>query len=340
MNSFERIKLALEVKQPDRVPIMEFVIDEKVARKIIPDFRDIPDFCNRMDMDAVGCSANFKKEKLGNGLIVDEWGVKYKCNQEVVQHPIEGPVKTFDDLKKYKPLNPNTPHILAHIPDIVKRYKNKRAIIFHHRAAFMWSAYLMGFENLLMSFITQPAFAESVMDLVFEINKTIIKNAIKMGVNIVVLGDDYASNIGPFVSPMIFKKFILPKLKEMVDIIHKEGAYCIKHTDGNIWEIIDMIVNTGIDGLNPIEPTAGMDIGEVKKKYGNRICLIGNIDCQALLSFQLPEEVDKVVKECIKKAAPGGGFILSSSNSIHSSVKPENFIALLNAGRKYGKYSV
>ncbi len=62
----------------------------------------------------------------------------------------------------------------------------------------------------------------------------------------------------------------------MVDVIHEEGGKVIKHSDGNLWKIIDDIVKTNIDGLNPMEPVAGMDIGEVKQKYGDRICLIGN----------------------------------------------------------------
>jgi uroporphyrinogen decarboxylase len=99
-----------------------------------------------------------------------------------------------------------------------------------------------------------------------------------------------------------------------------------------------MIVDAGVDGVNPIEPAAGMDIGEVKQKYGHRVCLIGNIDCSCLLPEGSVEEVEAAVKECIRKAAPGGGYIISSSNSIHSSVKPENYLAMIQATRKYGRY--
>jgi uroporphyrinogen decarboxylase len=101
-----------------------------------------------------------------------------------------------------------------------------------------------------------------------------------------------------------------------------------------------MIVDTGIDGLNPMEPIAGMDIGRVKQKYGKRVCLIGNIDCGYVLSEASPEEVEVAVKECILKASPGGGHILSSSNAIHSSVKPQNFRTMVEAARKYGRYPI
>jgi uroporphyrinogen decarboxylase len=126
----------------------------------------------------------------------------------------------------------------------------------------------------------------------------------------------------------------------MVDAIHEEGGKVVKHSDGNLWPILDMIVDTGIDGLNPMEPVAGMDIGQVKRKYGNRVCLVGNIDCSRLLSEGSVEEVEAAVRECIRKASPGGGHIISSSNSIHSSVKAENYLTMITATRKYGKYPI
>ena len=102
--------------------------------------------------------------------------------------------------------------------------------------------------------------------------------------------------------------------------------------------ILDMIVGTGIDGLNPIEPQAGMDIGLLKERYGKRIALVGNIDCGYLLSQAPAEEVRRVTRETIRRAAPGGGYYLSSSNSIHSSVKPENFRAMIETWRQCREY--
>jgi uroporphyrinogen decarboxylase len=122
------------------------------------------------------------------------------------------------------------------------------------------------------------------------------------------------------------------------------GLYVIKHTDGNLWPIIDMIVDSGIDCLDPIDPQAGMDIADVKAKYGDRIALKGNVDCAQLMTFGAPEETVEATKEALRKgmrAADGsvsGGFICSSSNSIHSGVKPENYLALMRAIREYGCY--
>jgi uroporphyrinogen decarboxylase len=118
------------------------------------------------------------------------------------------------------------------------------------------------------------------------------------------------------------------------------GLSVIKHTDGMIWPIIDMIVDSGIDCLDPIDPVAGMDLGEVKRKLGGRIALKGNVDCSHLMTLGAPQEVSAATRDALRIGAPGGGFILSSSNSIHSSVKPENYMAMLRTLKEHGAYPI
>jgi uroporphyrinogen decarboxylase len=101
---------------------------------------------------------------------------------------------------------------------------------------------------------------------------------------------------------------------------------------------MELILGTGMDALHPIDPIAGLDIGVVKEKYGDRICLIGNIDCGPLLMWGRKEEVRQAVKETIRKAGRGGGLIAASSHSIQSKVKPENYIEMVKAIREYGRY--
>jgi uroporphyrinogen decarboxylase len=339
MTSTERVLTALELKCPDRVPILEFVVDEKVARTAVPGCRDVADAVDQLDMDGVGCGAFFNTvTKYDDGSYTDEWGVRYKPGVEVVAHPLEGPVKTLEDAIKWHPPDPDAPGRLGKLPDLVKRYKGKRAICFHHRAAFMWSAYLMGIDNLLVAFLLEPELAELLMDKVLQCNIQIVRNAIRAGAEVIILGDDYADNRSPLFSPELFKRFILPRLKKMIDAIHNEGAKAIKHSDGNIYSLLDMIVDAGADGINPVEPTAGMALAEVKRLVGERTCITGNIDCGQLLPYGTNAEVDKAVRQAIADAAVGGGYILTSSNSIHSSCNAQNFITMIKACHKYGVY--
>ncbi|MDP6153113.1 MAG: uroporphyrinogen decarboxylase family protein [Phycisphaeraceae bacterium] len=340
MTSHERVMTALRMGQPDRVPIVEFLVDPRVREAIHPGARDAGDLADYLDLDNVGCGSVFKPvEQTADGW-VDEWGVRYIAGPEAMAHPVQGPIQSISDLRTYEPPDPDAPHRLGMLPEFVDRYKGKRAIIFHHRAAFMWACYIAGIEDLLMAFADDPPFAAAVMEVVVQVNERIARNAVRAGADIVTLGDDYAANWGPMFSREDFAQLVLPRLQRVVDAVHEEGGLVIKHSDGNLWPILDLIVGTGVEAINPLEPVAGMDIAKVKAEYGDRVCLVGNIDCGELLSHGTVEQVVEEVRQCIAAAAPGGGYMLSSSNSIHSSVNPGNYVAMVRAGHKYGRYDV
>lgn len=336
MSSYERIVCALERKQPDRVPFYEGVIDTRVMEGIAPGM-DYYDFVDWFGLDVVGLNrSSWGKEDIKfldaeQTIFKDHWGVTRKINQERTPYPIDGPIKSREDLKHYTPPDPNAPHLLGNLSDVVKRFKGKKAIIWTGRDAFFNPSYLRGVEDFLMDFVCDPALVHDLIELCLDFDIALTRRAIRAGVDIVVLGDDYAWNEGPMMSRKHFQEFILPGLRRAVQAVHEEGAFCVKHTDGNIMPIIDLIVDTGIDAINPIEPAAGMDIGKVKKLFGDRVAVIGNIDCGELLSRGTVDQVKKAVKDCIEVASPGGGHILASSNSIHSSVKPENYKAMRDA---------
>jgi len=339
MNSYQRVMTALKREQPDRVPIVEWAISRKVIKALCPAADDQTDIEEMLDLDGVSTVAQYNKvSENADGTYVDEWGVLYKPTPEEIDHPIRGPIRTIEDLEKYVPPDPDAPQRLGKLPQLVARFKGKKAIFFRNRAAFMWSVFLNGFENLLTNFLLEPEFAHRLMDTVLDVTLRIARNAVRAGADAIVIADDYAGNDSPFFSPAAFREFVLPRLQRMVDAIHEEGAIAIKHSDGNLWPILDMIVDTGVDALNPMEPIAGMDIGKIKRRYGNRLCLIGNIDCAYILSEASTQEVAAAVKECILKASPGGGHIISSSNAIHSSVKPENYRTMIEATRRFGRY--
>ena len=338
MNSAERVLIALKGEQPDQVPIIEAVIDEKIRRSLFPQAVEIGAFSEAIRLDAVSTGLEFRRSQETDDAYHDEWGVFYRRSVEALSHPVRGPIANRNDLEQYQPPDPDAPWRLGILPKLVERYKGKKAIVVHHRAAFMWSAYLVGLDNLLLYFATDPGFVHDLMDKVLEANITMVRRAIRVGADVVFLGDDYAHNFAPMMSPAHFREFIFPRLRRMVEAIHEEGALCVKHSDGNVWSILDMIVETGTDAINPLEPVAGMDMKRAKKAYGDRVCLIGNIDCGELLSHGTEVQVARAVRQCIADGAEGGGFILSSSNSIHSSVNPGNYLAMVRAGQKYGRY--
>ena len=345
MNSLERVTAALERRQPDRVPFFECVIDERVMDALLPGC-DYYQFNDWIGMDNASQNrSSWSRENVEfvdeeKGLFRDKWGVIRAFGPESTPAPVEGPIKRPEDLKTYTPPDPNADDVLGSIPELVERFKGKKAVTAICRDAFFNPAFLRGTSQFLMDMVDNPKLVHELIEVCQSHDIPAMQRMVAAGMDVVVFGDDYADKNSTLMSPRHFKEFILPGLKRAVDAAHEAGAYVLKHTDGNIMGIIDMIVDTGIDALNPIEPQAGMDIGLVKEKYGDRIAIIGNIDCGYLLSQAPAEEVRRVTRRTIETAAPGGGYMLSSSNSIHSSVKPENFMAMVETLREYGEYPI
>jgi len=343
MSHCERVFAALERKEPDRVPFCECVIDERIMQALLPgcDYYEFNDWIG-LDIASLNRSS-WRKDNVEflneeKTLFRDQWGVIRAWGPELNPYPVEGPIKRPEDLKTYTPPDPDDPDALGHLPEVVARFKGRKPIMILGRDSFFNPAFLRGMENYLMDMVLNPTLVHELVEVCQSYDLKILERSIRAGVEIVMFGDDYACNTGPLMSPEHFREFVLPGLKKAVQLAKDLGAYVIKHTDGNIWPLLDMIVDTGIDAINPIEPVAGMDIGEVKAKYGDRVAIVGNIDVAHLLPHGTVEEVREAVRQCLAAAAPGGGHLLSSSNSIHSSVKPENFLAMAEALRELGRY--
>jgi len=166
-----------------------------------------------------------------------------------------------------------------------------------------------------------------------------IKRQADAGAELVFDCTDYCLKEGPFYSLWVYRDLIFPFLKMLVDAAHKKGIFFVKHTDGNIWPIIDDLIATGIDALHSIDPSAGMSLSEVKEKYGDRVALCGNVDAASTMVYGSPEQVAEEARRCIRDAAAGGGYFLTTSNCIYRGIPPVNSIALSKTGKKYGRYS-
>ena len=168
----------------------------------------------------------------------------------------------------------------------------------------------------------------------------LINLAADFGADLAYSGGDIADNRGPMISPKIYRDFLLPCLKRLADKAHKRGMFIFNSSDGNLWPIIDdFLINSDMDGMMEIQESAGMDIKKLKELFGDEICFNGCVDSQNLLVYGSPDDVRRETRRIVDTLSPGGGHILSSSNSIYPKVKPENFFAMLETGRKYGIYN-
>ncbi|MGB9877315.1 MAG: uroporphyrinogen decarboxylase family protein [bacterium] len=161
------------------------------------------------------------------------------------------------------------------------------------------------------------------------------KRLIEEGADVIGIGGDLASDKGPLISPACYRRVLLPSVRMLSDYLHSLGVLVIHASDGNLWSIIDdFLLTSGVDGYEEIDKAAGMEIPLLKERFGDAITLVGNVDCRWLLTQGKPQEVKEAVKRCLDE---GGGrrHILMTSNVIHSGVKPENFVAYLEAYKEY-----
>jgi uroporphyrinogen decarboxylase len=337
LTSEERVLRALRREEPDRVPHFEWAVDRKVRAALCPGSQTHNEFALRMGHDAVLADPDFRKESAGPGRWLSEWGYVTQDTPEEHGIEVESPIKTWADFERYHPPDPHAPGRYASIEQTLQNYPGK-AVIVHLNDVFSLPRYWMGMEDLLIAIAVEPELVSALVDLSVNLNLAMAKEVAARGVKIVYTGDDYAGNLGPLMSPKHFRKLFYPGLCRVMGGFKELDLCVIKHTDGNLRTIIDMIVDSGIDCLDPIDPQAGMDLAEVKAQYGQRIALKGNVDCAQLMTFGTPDQVVEATKQALRQGAPGGGFILSSSNSIHSAVKPENYLAMMRTWQEYGQY--
>lgn len=151
------------------------------------------------------------------------------------------------------------------------------------------------------------------------------------------LCSDYCFNDGPFLSPEWFGEFVTPYLTRLVRGYRDQGHYVIKHTDGNIMPILDQLVEGPPHALHSLDPQGGVDIAEVKKRVGDKVCLIGNVNC-GLLDSGTDEEAIGSARYALQNGMPGGGYVFATSNCVYTGMSLERYALILDVWRKEGNY--
>jgi len=165
------------------------------------------------------------------------------------------------------------------------------------------------------------------------------KKLVDGGIDGFALCADYCFNTGPFLPPEMFAEFVTPFLARLIGGYRDMGAYAIKHTDGNIMPILDQLVSCNPHAIHSIDTQAqDMDLKVIKELVGDKVCLIGGVQC-GLLQTGTEEEIIENCKYALKYGMPGGGYIYSTSNVAFKGLPLERYLLILEMREKYGWYS-
>lgn len=325
MNSRERVLSALALGQPDRVPFIEAGIDREMQVQIMG--REV-----------------FTPAELAAELGLDNINVSFlpplfvEKRQSAVREFIERPLLTSPDtLDLIEFPNPRNPAFYEEGKRLVDHNRGQYAVVGCIRLGASPTLMSMGLEAFSYAQYDYPGLVENILDQYVEWAAQVVERLPDVGVDLVWAFDDLAYKTGPMFSPQVFREIFLPRLHKVAAALRATGLPWIFHSDGNLMPILDDLLTLGMNGLHPIEPGA-MDINEVKQRYGRRVCLVGNIDLHYTLTRGSPEQVEAEVRERIENVGRGGGYIISSANTITSYCKLENVLAMRDAVARYGRY--
>ena len=322
MNSYQRVKAVLEGRVPDRVPLFEVWIDALYEELDISNpMLAHPELGQDVVLLPSTSPAGSKAWKDG----VDEFGRIWSKGFYK-----DGALKTAADLKRFSQPAAYAEEFFSEKTNNMVRERCPDHFPFFgtHVGPFMSTYMAMGMENMFCSLYEDPAFVEAVMETRTEWCLALFKEAIRLGVELIVMGDDAAHRGGSMVSPAVWEELVLPHHRRIVDEL---TVPVIWHSDGRMTELLPFAVRAGFTGVHGMEPPAGNNLAEIKAQYGKELLLIGNVDVNLLCGSD-QEAVSRDIDRCLKQG--GSRFMLSTSNSIFNGMNPSTVKAYFKELRK------
>jgi len=274
------------------------------------------------------CSCNIGGENTKPGFFRDEFGVTWDrsghdkdigiCDTQIPEPEFSG--YTFP--------KPDLEAVHSSVKGFVNNGKDtfkfaKIGMIYFERA---WS--LAGMENLLEHFLLEQDFVDELFKNILDHNMQIIEAAMEYNVDGFYFGDDYGQQTGMIMSPGTWRQFIKPGLATMFEAVKKRGKTVALHSCGNISDILDDLIEIGLDIYQTVQPEI-YDLKELKSRYGKNLSFWGAISTQRLLPFATPDELKTVVKQTVNILSTNGGYIAAPTHQVPDDVPPENIAALV-----------
>ena len=309
------------------------------------------EFHKRVKLDIAICGVSlFPRMILDDGKgFVDEYGrimkfESYKGDGTEIIGYHGGYFKNFEDYESWESLDPfDDLRISSFLAGKEAQKKMNNDVFVVPSTAGIMEDNWQGFGLPLFSrIIRKHKQAQKVFGDKGKFALELIKVLADNGAKLVLIWDDYGFKNGLFMNPDKYRTYVIPWLKKICDAAHKRDCKIMLHSDGDLTEIFNDIVNAGVDALNPIEPTTAnpeYDIFKLNEKYGDKLTFVGNISPTMLATGSI-SEIEEYSKKLIRELGPDGGYIFSSGHSINPAVTLDRWQAVIRIREKYGQYPV
>ncbi len=345
MTSRERVLAALNHREPDRTPIFEYVLlspgaDRLLGRRYGGDGANWAEMVAELGWSgAVDRSARDRldmAELLGHDMLYVGPNPPERSGGPPPAHragpPQEDPVAALERRNQAAAEAPPPRKDIFEIYSRLEVEMARRGV----DLPIMAAAYGHGVwtdVDLMQTMVLEPEVAHRHFELATERSLALIEAYLSLGIDQVGVGGDFAGT-KLIISPEAYRTFIVPEVRKLSRRIHAAGGYAVNASDGDLWPVLeDFLFGCEVDGYLEIDMHAGMDMADLKARYGDRVTLYGNLDCGITLSFGSPEEVRAHTRACLEAGMGNGGHILCASNAIAASVPLENYLAVVNAHR-------
>ena len=334
MTSRERVAAALACQQPDRVPYCELGVDQEIVEQLLgrelqrpPNLETNP----RTLEDEKELADRLRKDNICYVLRAPIYTERVHAGGHTAFYT-EGRIRGEADLGLMNLPDPDDDATYAEAAEWT-RNKGDYSVWFVTRLGLFPAMLSMGMSNFFTAMYDDLPFVEKLLDIYCDWTGAILERVAQLDFDVICSTDDLAWKTGPLFSPAFFHDIVMPRFRKIAEKVSKPWVI---HSDGNVMPLLDDLLSLGISGLHPNENGA-MDIRQMKGEHGSDLCLLGNVDLN-LLMLGTPEEVDEEVRGLIRDVGPGGGYIVTSGNSLAHYCHVENIMAMSEAVQKYGAY--
>ena len=328
----ERTRRAIRREPVDRLPV-QINCTPAMGKTLAAHFgipaKDLP---ARLDNHLLRLDLDHPQRLGSDGKIAfDWWGAGWDTQTEGYWHA-HAPLAETEDLARYPWPDPNAPGLLNGARAVLIADEGRHSAVPNFGFALFERAWsLRGFDPLLMDLVTLPVWIEELLERITEIQVTLAKRFVALGVDGGYFGDDYGAQRSLLFSPKVWRQMIKPRLAKMFAVFREAGLPAILHSDGDIWPILPDLVDIGLTCLNPVQPEV-LEQARLFREFGQHLSFYGGISTQDVLPKGSPPEVRAATLACIRNLAPGGtGLILGPSHRMQSDIPAENVEAMLEA---------
>jgi len=247
-------------------------------------------------------------------------------------------VEGTPELLGYQGPDPRAPGRTREVEAALEEAKGRIAVVGCIDGPFTRPWFIAGFERFMLLCHDAPEVVQHLVQVCTDFAIITGKRLAHAGADALLIADDLGHKTGPFLSLEHFRRFVLPELRREVNELKGLGVPVLLHSDGDINSYLEDLVDAGIDGLNPLQRTANMDLASVKAHYGDRITLIGNIDASRTLPYGTAAQIEREVIEALRVAAPGGRYVLSTDHSLHGGIPVQNVMTMIETAHRFGRY--